>query len=53
LLAAAAVAGFNANVFAADMPTKMPIKASPLVGYAWDGFYVGGYVRFISSLTQS
>jgi outer membrane immunogenic protein len=44
LLAAVAALSFNTNVFAADMPTKMPIKAPPLVGYAWDGFYVGGYV---------
>ena len=44
LLAAVTVLSFNTNVFAADMPTKMPIKAPPLVGYAWDGFYVGGYV---------
>ena len=44
LLAAAAVLSFNTNVLAADMPTKMPIKGPPVVGYAWDGFYVGGYV---------
>jgi outer membrane immunogenic protein len=44
LLAAAAVVGLDAAALAADMPTKMPIKAPPLVGYAWDGFYVGGYV---------
>jgi outer membrane immunogenic protein len=44
LLAAVAVVGFDAAAFAADMPTKMPIKAPPVVGYAWDGFYAGGYV---------
>jgi len=43
LLAAVAVLGFDATAFAADMPTKMPIKAPPVVGYAWDGFYAGGY----------
>jgi outer membrane immunogenic protein len=31
------------GAFAADMPTKMAVKAPPVVGYAWDGFYVGGY----------
>jgi len=43
---AAVIAAFSfVNVAsAADMPTKMPIKAPPVVGYAWDGFYVGGYV---------
>jgi outer membrane immunogenic protein len=44
LLAAVAVLGFDATAFAADMPTKMPIKAPPVVGYAWDGFYAGGYL---------
>jgi outer membrane immunogenic protein len=44
LLVAAAVVGFDVSAFAADMPTKMPIKVPPVVGYAWDGFYLGGYV---------
>ena len=43
LLAAVAVAGIDAAALAADLPTKMPIKAPPVVGYVWDGFYIGGY----------
>ena len=43
LLAAVAVLGFDATAFAADMPTKMPIKAAPAVSYNWTGFYLGGY----------
>lgn len=43
LLAAVAVVGLDLAALAADMPTKMPIKAPPVVGYSWDGFYIGGY----------
>lgn len=43
LLAAVTAVGLDAAALAADLPTKMPIKAPPLVGYSWDGFYVGGY----------
>jgi outer membrane immunogenic protein len=28
---------------AADIPTKMPMKAPPPVAYDWNGFYIGGY----------
>jgi outer membrane immunogenic protein len=28
---------------AADIPVKMPVKAVPVVGYDWTGFYIGGY----------
>ncbi len=27
--------------YAADMPAKMPIKAAPVAGYSWTGFYLG------------
>ena len=40
LAAAIAAFGFVNAASAADMPTKMPIKAPPVIGYAWDGFYV-------------
>ena len=43
LLAAVTAVGLDAAALAADLPTKMPIKAPPLVGYVWDGFYIGGY----------
>lgn len=32
------------GAFAADMPTKMPIKAAPVPMWNWTGFYVGAYV---------
>jgi outer membrane immunogenic protein len=40
------VAAFSLGVVqaasAADMPTKMPVKAAPIVApYNWTGFYVG------------
>ena len=40
-----AVSGLLAaqSAFAADMPTKMPVKAAPMApAYSWTGFYVGG-----------
>src|SRR6185437_16824655 len=38
---------------AADMPTKMPVKAPPVVGYNWSGLYVGGYFGSIVGSTQA
>jgi outer membrane immunogenic protein len=43
LLAGAALIVAAGTATAADMPTKMPIKAPPPVSYDWTGFYVGGY----------
>jgi outer membrane immunogenic protein len=36
---------------AADMPTKMPLKAAPPIAYDWNGFYLGGY--YADSLDQT
>jgi outer membrane immunogenic protein len=43
LLAAAFSLGVVQAASAADMPTKMPVKAAPMVApvYNWTGFYVG------------
>ena len=35
------------SAFAADMPTKMPVKAAPMAaGIAWTGFYVNGGIGY-------
>ena len=40
-----AVSGLLAaqGAMAADMPTKMPVKAAPIQMWNWTGFYLGGY----------
>ena len=39
LLGSAALLLCVGSATAADMPTKMPVKAAPVVGYDWNGFY--------------
>jgi outer membrane immunogenic protein len=44
LLGGAALIVVAGAASAADLPTKaMPVKAAPVVGYDWNGFYLGGY----------
>jgi outer membrane immunogenic protein len=46
LAAAIAAFGFVGAANAADMPTKMPVKAAPMALYNWTGFYIGGHVGY-------
>ena len=45
-LAAVAVVGFASVASAADMPTKMAVKAPMAAGVPWTGFYVNGGVGY-------
>ena len=46
-LAALAVIGFASVASAADMPTKMPVKAAPMVAATpWTGFYINGGIGY-------
>jgi outer membrane immunogenic protein len=46
LLSGAALLAFIGGAHAADMATKMPVKAPPVPtpAYDWSGFYLGGYI---------
>jgi outer membrane immunogenic protein len=48
IAAGIAVSAVALPVFAADMPSKMPTKAPPIVApaYNWTGFYVGGHAGY-------
>ncbi len=48
-LAIIATAGFSQMAAAADLPTRMPVKAAPMVAvYNWTGLYIGANVGWAS-----
>jgi len=51
LLATAALLTIAGASHAADLPPVMAVKAPPVVGYDWNGLYVGGY--FGDAIEQS
>ena len=48
IAAGIAVSAAALPALAADMPSKMPVKAPPIVApvYNWTGFYVGGHAGY-------
>ena len=53
LLGSVALIALAGAASAADLSFRMPVKAAPVVGYDWSGFYVGGYYGNAVSETKA
>lgn len=44
LLASSALAAFGGQVYAADLPVRMPVRAAAIASMNWTGCYVGAHI---------